>query len=450
MRIRFHGAAGTVTGSKTLVETDDTSLLVDCGLFQGLKEFRLRNWEPPPVRARNLDAVVLTHAHLDHSGYLPLLVKRGFRGPIWCTEGTAALARILLADAAYLFEEDARRANRYHYSRHEPALPLYTREDVEKALPQFRTVPFDQAFRIGDIDVSLTRAGHILGAGSARLTSGGRTAFFSGDVGRPNDTLMPPPAAFPGADTLVLESTYGDRRHPSNDPKAELAAIVNKVCGRGGVLLVPAFAVGRSQALLHLLAELTAAGTIPRMPIFLNSPMAIEATEVFLNFPGETHLDAAACEALRHVATFTPSVEQSKELNLRQGPMILIAGSGMAAGGRILHHIAQYGRDPNNGILLVGYQAAGTRGQALRAGVEAVKIHGMMIDIEAERFFLDGLSGHADWSELVAWLRSAPRAPSQVLLSHGEPAAADALRVHLRDDLGWDATIAAEGRDYEA
>lgn len=448
MRIQFHGAAGTVTGSKTLVQGERASVLVDCGLFQGLKALRTRNWEPPPVSARQLDAVVLTHAHLDHSGYLPLLVRSGFHGPIWCTEATASLARILLADAAFLAEEDARRANRYAYSRHEPALPLYTRTDVEATLPHLRTVAFDQPFRVGDLEGTFARGGHILGAGSVRLTDGARSVCFSGDVGRPDDPLMPPPVPFAGADTLVLESTYGGRRHPANDPAAELAAVVNRVCGRGGVLLVPAFAVGRSQALLHLLAELVAAGTIPRVPIYLNSPMAIEATEILLKFGDETRLDARARAAIREVATFTPSIEDSKALNGRSGPMILIAGSGMATGGRILHHLAQYGRDRNNGVLLVGYQAAGTRGQALRDGAEGVKIHGMVVDIEAERFFLDGLSGHADWSELVAWVRSAP-APRQVLLSHGEPAAADALRVHLRDELGWDATIATEGRDYE-
>lgn len=450
MRLTFFGSAGTVTGSKCLVENTHTSVLVDCGLFQGLKALRLRNWDEPPVAPRQLSAVILTHGHLDHSGYLPLLVRNGFSGPIWCTEGTAALCRVLLKDAAYIAEEDARRANRYGYTRHEPALPLYTAADVERALPMFRTVQFDTPFKVGDLTITLVPVGHMLGASSVRIEHEGKSAFFSGDVGRPNDLLMHPPSPFQGADTLVLESTYGDRRHTDKDVRVELAEVVNRVCGRGGVLMVPAFAVGRAQALLHLLAGLTRSGAIPHIPTFLNSPMAIDATTIFQQHPDEHRLSPADVTAMRDAAVFTRDVESSKALNTHGGPMIVIAGSGMATGGRILHHLATYGRDPNNGVLLVGYQAAGTRGAAIRAGAESVKIHGVQVPINAQRFTIDGLSGHADWKEIVTWLRSAPRAPSTVLLNHGEASAADAMRVHLRDELGWDATIAVDGRSYPA
>jgi metallo-beta-lactamase family protein len=448
VRISFLGAAGTVTGSKYLVETDSTRLLVDCGLFQGLKTLRERNWEPPPVSAHKLDAVLLTHAHLDHSGYLPLLVSAGFRRPIRCTPGTAALARILLLDAAHLQEEDARRANRYHYSRHAPALPLYTTEDAERALPLMKPASFDETFEVGELQITFLPAGHILGAASVRIEAGGKSVLFSGDVGRPNDLLMRPPRPFGGADVLVVESTYGDRLHAPEDPHAQLATIVNRVCGRGGVLLVPAFAVGRSQALLHLLAELTARGAIPAVPTYLNSPMAIDATDIFCAHPGEHKLSPEACNAMCQAAVATREIEESKALNTKSGPMILIAGSGMATGGRILHHLRSYGSEPRNGILLAGFQAAGTRGAALRDGAQTLKIHGQQVPIRAERFTLDGLSGHADWRELTQWLRLA-RLPRRVFITHGEPVAADAFRLHLREELGWESHVARDGQTVE-
>lgn len=445
MDITFLGAAGTVTGSKYLVTTGRSRVLIDCGLFQGIKVLRQRNWDPPPVEPRSLDAVVLTHAHLDHAGYLPLLVRSGFRRPVRCTSGTAALARILLADAAHLQEEDARRANRYHYSRHEPALPLYTAEDVEVTLPLLLPTPVDETFEVGDLRITLVPAGHILGAASVHIEHAGKTVLFSGDVGRPNDLLMHPPRPFTGADVLIVESTYGNRLHPERDPHAELADIVNHVCGRGGVLMVPAFAVGRSQALLHLLADLTADGRIPKVPTILNSPMAIDATGIFCAHPHEHRLPKDQCHAMCGAATYTRDAEQSRELNTRGGPMILIAGSGMATGGRILHHLKAYGGDAKNGLLLVGFQAAGTRGAALRDGASELKIHGEMVPIVAERFSMDGLSGHADWRELIAWLSPGTR-PGRVFVTHGEPTAADAFRVHLRDELAWDATVAGDGQ----
>jgi metallo-beta-lactamase family protein len=445
VKITFLGAAGTVTGSKYLVTTDRTRILVDCGLFQGLKVLRLRNWDPPPVLPTELDAVVLTHAHLDHSGYLPLLVKHGFNRPVHCTAATADLCRVLLVDSAFLQEEDARRANRRSYSRHHPALPLYTADDVARTLPLLAPAPAEGPFQVGDLTITLVPSGHLLGACGVRVEHAGRSVFFSGDVGRPHDLLMRAPQPFTGADVLVVEGTYGNRLHPASDPHEELAAIVNEVCGRGGVLMVPAFAVGRSQALLHVLAELTASGAIPRIPTYLNSPMAIDATEIFRAHPGEHRLDAEQVAAMCRAAETTRDVETSKSLNERKGPMILIAGSGMATGGRILHHLKAFGPDPRNGVLLVGFQAAGTRGDALREGAETLRIHGEDVPIRAQRFVMAGLSGHADWKELVGWLKGAPT-PERVFITHAEPTSADALRIHLRDQLGWQALAATDGQ----
>ena len=449
MKITFLGAAGTVTGSRYLLETASTRVLIDCGLFQGLKEHRLKNWEAPSVDPRSLAAVVLTHAHLDHSGYLPRLVQQGFGGPIRATAATAALTRILLADSAHIQEEDANRANRYRYSKHAPALPLYTVRDAERTYPLLAPTPWDDSFAVGDLRFTFRRAGHILGAASVLVEHEGGRVVFSGDIGRQNDLLMNPPRPFEGADALVVESTYGDRLHPAEDPGTALADVVNRVCGRGGVLLVPAFAVGRSQAILHVLATLTRAGSIPRIPTYLNSPMAIDATGIFCDHPGDHKLPRDQCEAMCGAAVYTREVEESKRLNERSGPMILIAGSGMVTGGRILHHLKAFGPDAKNGILLAGFQAAGTRGAQLRDGAETLKIHGDRVPVRAERFTLDGLSGHADWKELVAWLRGAPAAPGQVFITHGEPTAADAFRVHLQEELGWDATVAREGQTVE-
>lgn len=443
MNIQLLGAVDTVTGSSTVVEGGDTRVLVDCGMFQGLKHLRERNWEDRG--AGRLDAVVMTHAHLDHSGWLPRLVKGGYQGPIICTPPTAALLRVLLLDAAYLQEEDARRANRRGYTRHRPALPLYTTEDAKRALRLVEPLLWDEVRAIGDLDVVLRPAGHILGASSVRIAHEGRTAMFSGDLGRPDDLLMNAPRPFEGADLLVVESTYGDRLHAESDAASQLADVVNRVCGRGGVLMIPAFAVGRSQAILHLLATLRAAGRIPSVPTFLNSPMAISASEIFRQHPDAHRLDPRASDAMSSVAKVVRSVEESKAINRSKGPMILIAGSGMISGGRILHHLVAFGGDSRNGVLLAGYQAAGTRGAALVSGAESLRIHGTDVPIRAERFRIDAMSGHADWREIAQWLRGNEE-PDTVLINHGEPSAADGLRKHLRDELGWRSAVARGGR----
>ncbi len=441
LRVTFHGATETVTGSQTLVASPTSRVLVDCGMFQGFKRLRERNWRVPTYDAESLDAVVLTHAHLDHSGWLPRLVRLGFRGPIVCSPATADLLQILLLDAAHLQEEDARRANRRKTSRHDPALPLYTTEDAQEALALMHPVPMDEPFSFGDISGRLLPVGHMLGAASVRLARAGRSVLFSGDVGRPSDLLMRPPRPFEGADLLVVESTYGNRLHESEDAASRLAEIVNRVCGRGGVLMIPAFAVGRSQAVMHLLAELLEQGRIPQVPVYLNSPMAIDASRIFCRHPEGHRLAESQCRRMCGIAEYVRTAERSKELNERGGPMILIAGSGMATGGRILHHLKAYAGDRKNGILLVGFQAGGTRGALLAEGADSLKIHGQRVRVRAERFMMRGLSGHADWRELIRWMSGAP-APSCIRINHGERRAAEAMRVHLAEELGWHAKVA--------
>jgi metallo-beta-lactamase family protein len=447
LSITFLGAAGTVTGSKYLVSTPHARVLVDCGLFQGLKELRLRNWRPLPIDVASLDAVALTHAHIDHAGCLPLLVKQGFSGPVYCTPATQALCGIMLPDAGYLQEEDARYANRKGFSKHHPALPLYTVEDAKNSLGRLKPVGMDSAVRLAPgITLRFVPAGHLLGAASVELVIDGERLVFSGDVGRPNDPLMRAPRSFARADYLVVESTYGNRRHPTDDPAEQLAEIVHRTVARGGVVLIPSFAIGRAQTLLHLLAAARAEARIPReVPIYLNSPMAIDTTQLFQEFAGEHRLTPEQCRAMLDVATNVVTVEDSKRLNARRGPMIVIAGSGMATGGRIVHHLKQFAGDPRNTILLSGFQAAGTRGAALAAGTREIKIHGAFWPVRAEVAQISGLSAHADYEELIAWLRPLQRRPSRVFVTHGEPAAAAAFAEHLNGAFGWRAEIPTDG-----
>ncbi len=448
MRISFHGATETVTGSRHLVETDTARVLVDCGLFQGLKRLRLRNWDPPTFPVRRLDAVVLTHAHIDHSGYLPRMTRHGYRGPIHCTPGTAALLRILLPDAAWLQEEDARHANKYGYSKHHPAEPLYTRADAEVALGLIHEVPFDRDFDVGDLRFRFTPAGHIVGAACVRMTGPSGTVGFTGDVGRPVDPLLRPPRRLDAVDWLVTESTYGDRRHPTTDPAEQLAEVVREVCGRGGVLLIPAFAVGRAQTLLLLLHRGMAAGTMPRVPVYLDSPMAVAATRVFEQHTDQHRISAEECKAMVRGVTLVSEPEESKRLSARSGPMVVISASGMCTGGRVLHHLKAFVGDRKNGVLLVGYQAAGTRGQSLLAGADELKIHGAYWPVEATVRSIDSLSAHADQQELLDWLRPM-RPPRRTFVVHGEPAASDTFRRLLSDRLGWEAIVPAERVPYE-
>lgn len=440
--LTFLGAAGTVTGSRTLVESGRTRVLVDCGLFQGYKTLRLRNWAPFPVAPDSLDAVVLTHAHLDHSGYLPLLVERGYAGDVFCTAATADLCGVLLPDSGYLQEKDAEFANKHGFSKHRPALPLYTERDAEDCLASLRPVAFGEPVEIAPgIEATFRHAGHILGAASVTLRTADHTVVFSGDVGRPDDPVMPAPEPLPEADALVVESTYGDRRHPEAPPDEALAAVVNETAARGGTVLIPAFAVGRSQLLLYLLHELKTQRRIPDLPVFLDSPMAIDATQIFCRHPRDHRLSAEAARAACAVATYVHTPEESKALDRNGVPKVIVSASGMATGGRVLHHLKHYGPDPRNTLLFAGFQAGGTRGADLLAGRERVKIHGRQVTIRAEVRNLTMLSAHADADELLDWMRGADAAPRAVYVNHGEPDAADVLRRRIQDELGWSSHV---------
>ena len=445
-RIRFLGAADTVTGSRYLVETGGARVLVDCGLFQGYKKLRERNWAAPPFDPASLDAVVLTHAHIDHTGYVPRLCKLGFRGPILCTRGTRDLLQILLPDSGFLQEEDARRANKYGYTRHRPAEPLYTRADAEASLAQLRPVPFSERFDVArGVTGTFRRAGHILGSASLALEAGAVTSTFSGDVGRPADPIMRPPEPLGPTDYLVIESTYGDRRHPPEEVAQSLERVVHETVKKGGMILVPAFAVGRAQHLLHLLATLRAERRIPALPVFLDSPMAIAATSLFCDHKDDHRLSDEQCRAMCFGVTYTRTPDESKAIDRRAGPMVVVSASGMATGGRVLHHLRRFLPDERNTVLVVGYQAAGTRGRSLVDGADELKIHGEYVPVRARIVQVEGLSAHADYAEMIAWLQQSRLAPRRVFVTHGEPAAADAFRRRLRDTFGWDAVVPDDG-----
>ena len=443
MRLTFLGGAGTVTGSKYLLEHGGQRVLVDCGLFQGLKQLRLRNRDPLPIAAGDVQAVVLTHAHIDHSGYLPALASQGFHGPVFGTPATAELAGLLLPDAGHLQEEDALYANRHGFSKHHPALPLYTEQDARRVLHQFRPQPFGEPFQPAPgFTVRFSPAGHILGAASVHVAWDGGSVLFSGDLGRDDDLLMRPPASPPAADHVLVESTYGDRLHVQEDVATVLAATIQRTAARGGVVVVPAFAVGRAQALLVLLALLKRDGRIPDLPVFLNSPMAADVTAIYHRHHGEHRLDARQCDAMRNVARVVNSVEASRELNNLRFPAVIVSASGMATGGRVVHHLKAFAPDRRNTILLAGYQAAGTRGAALAGGAREIKIHGDYVPVRAEVVSLGALSAHADRDELLRWVGRLPRAPKRLFVTHGEPVAADRLRQAIEESHGWPCTVA--------
>jgi metallo-beta-lactamase family protein len=442
MEITFLGATGTVTGSKFLVATASKFVLVDCGLFQGFKQLRLRNWAPLPVKPKLIDAVILTHAHIDHSGYIPLLVKKGYRGRIYCTSATRDLCAILLPDSGHLQEEEARHANKHGYSKHKPALPLYTEKDAELSLRRFTPIDFGRNFNLGDnLITHLSPSGHILGSAFVLLRDSRTSILFSGDIGRPNDPIMVAPSIVRKANYLVIESTYGDRRHDPTDPQVALASIINRTIKRRGVIVVPAFAVGRAQSLLYYIHLLKKSKAIPNIPVFLNSPMAANVNHVFHDHLGEHRLTPSQCEAMCNAAHIVNSVDESKALNNRKGPMILIAASGMATGGRVLHHLEAFAPDPRNTILFVGFQAGGTRGEAIVNGAESVKIHGKYVSVRAEIAIIDNLSAHADYAEIMDWLGHFDAPPRQTFITHGEPVAADALRHRIEEQLNWNCRV---------
>lgn len=448
--ITFLGGTGTVTGSKYLVQHADQKLLVDCGLFQGYKQLRLRNWNPLHVAPKEINAVVLTHAHLDHSGYIPLIYAQGYRGKVHASAATCDLCNILLPDSGHIQEEDAEFLNRHGYSKHEPALPLYDKHQAIQSLgllkPESMGTPFSP---IAGWKVTLSSAGHILGASSVLVEVAGRRILFSGDLGRPDDLLMLPPDQPPQADTVLIESTYGNREHPEDNVIAELGNALKKVSARGGVAVIPVFAVGRAQAILYAISLLKERGDIPHgLPVFLDSPMAVHTTELYKKHPHAHRLDAQGIRDLENVATMIESTDQSKKLASRHGPMVILAASGMATGGRVLHHLAHYLPNHRNMVILTGYQAPGTRGATLANGSGVVRIHSKDIQIEAEVVQLQSSSAHADAVQLVEWLRSMKEAPSQVYVVHGEPEASDALCQRIHHSLGWRALVPEHGSTW--
>lgn len=440
------GGSGTVTGSKHLLDLGGKRILVDCGLFQGQKELRLKNWQPLTIGPSGIDAVVLTHAHLDHSGYLPRLVRNGFRGPIYATPATIDVARLILIDSAFLQEKDAEFANRHGFSKHHPALPLYTRADAELALERFRPVAFHKKITIqGGTELLFRRAGHILGAATAEIRTGDRTILFSGDLGRYGDSIMHDPEPVSQADFLVVESTYGNRVHPKVKPADALGQVVERTVRRGGTVIIPSFAVGRAQSLLYHLWELKQAGRLELVPIYVDSPMATDATALLQQHRADHRLPPDICAEVCAMATYVRDVAASKQLSANRMPKVIISASGMATGGRVLHHIKAFGLDPRNTILFSGFQAAGTRGRAMVDGQREVKIHGGWIDIRAEVANLEMLSAHSDADEIMRWLGGFRKPPKQTFVVHGEPAASDALRERIEGELAWKCTVVRMG-----
>ncbi len=455
MKIQFLGAAQTVTGSRFLVSAGGKSVLVDCGLFQGLKELRLRNWDRFPVDPASIDAVLLTHAHIDHSGYLPKLTREGFKGPIYATPGTIELLRIMLPDSAHLQQEEAEFANRHGYSKHKPALPLYTLADAMDALGQVRYVNYGQTVSLGSITARYSPAGHLLGSATIEVAADGRKVLFSGDLGRYNIEVSHDPQRPGDEHAIVVESTYGNRGHQDVDVEKELTRIVKETVSRRGILLIPAFAVGRSQILLYYFHKLECRGDIPRLPTFVDSPMAVDATALYVQHADDPNVKMKLGGdhdpgPLRCFEThFVRTREESKELNGRTEPCIIISASGMATGGRVLHHLRRLLPDKRNTVLLVGYQSVGTRGRLLQDGADTVKMLGEQVSVRAKIENISAFSAHGDADDLVQWIRSAPRPPSTVFLVHGEPAAQEALAERLRKETPSDIKIPAHLQTFE-
>jgi metallo-beta-lactamase family protein len=451
--LRFLGATGTVTGSKYLLEAGGERLMIDCGLFQGDKELRLRNWNPLPVPPASIQWLVLTHAHLDHIGYIPRLVKDGFRGQILTSSATFDLAKIVLPDSGHLQEEDADFANRKGFSKHAPALPLYTYEEAVTALEYIHGVNALEPLEISPhFAIRGFFAGHILGARMVEVTvrenGAAKKLLFSGDVGRFPQLVIPGPATpEDGFDYLLLESTYGDRLHPKEDVGARLATIVEETARRGGTVVIPSFTVGRTQELLFLFRELIEDNKMHSLPIHVDSPMAIDVTQLYEKHQEDHSLELDALEA-QGIKPFSPpdlhfdrTVEASKQLNDTHYPMIILSASGMATGGRVLHHLERCLPDHRNTILFVGFQAAGTRGRAIQSGAQEVKMYGHQVSVRAHVESIENLSAHADYGEIIGWLKRFPKPPGKTFLVHGEPRASEGLRQHIAEQLQWDATV---------
>ena len=461
--LSFWGAAGTVTGSKYLIEADRARVLVDCGLFQGLKELRERNWQEPPFPAASVNAVILTHAHIDHTGYLPRFVRQGFRGPVYCSRGTADLLKILLPDSARLQEEEADYRNRHKITKHLPALPLYTEEDAREAIKLFQVVkntgePFQV---VKGIRAEFRLAGHILGSSHVLVQvegagdGQGRTVLFSGDLGKYDQPIIRDPVAPPECDYLVVESTYGNRLHDVEEPKDALERIIKDAAARNSAILIPAFAVGRAQEIVYLIRELENEKRIPILPVSVDSPMAAAATQAYAR-PTHEH-DEDYADALKitptplrtHSMMAATTREESKRLNEAEGARVIISASGMMNGGRVLHHALRLLPDENATVVFVGYQAAGTLGRRVVNGEKEVKVLGQWIPVRCRTEKIGGFSAHADWKEVVRWLEDMPSPPRRVFVTHGEPEAAEAMAGHIRDRFGWQTEVPQYGEKFE-
>ena len=447
--IQFLGAAGTVTGSKFLVEAGSRRVMVDCGMFQGAKKLRLLNWSPLPVNPASVGDIFVTHAHIDHMGMVPVFVREGFAGSVWATPATVELCAINLHDAAHLQEEDANFANKKGFSKHAPALPLFTTADVERSLGHFKSLPYDQELALdGQGKVLLRNAGHVLGSAMVQAEIAGRgepvKVLFSGDLGRAHSIILEDPARIDQSDYLILESTYGDRMHPPEETSEEVATIIRSTAARGGSLVVPAFALGRTQQLLYIIRELKSQQAIPDLPVYLDSPMAVEITELFCRHIEDFNEEARAlfresgqCPILCPNLHLVRTPEASKRINGLRFPCVIISGSGMATGGRVLHHLKNRLPDPRNAVLFVGFQTAGTRGQLLKDGAREIKIHGEIIPVRAKILSMESFSRHADSNEILTWLGAFKHPPRTTFVVHGEPGSSAALAEKIRKTLGW-------------
>ena len=442
MKLTFLGATETVTGSKYLLTYDSKNILIDCGLFQGYKELRLRNWQTLPIDPKQIDAVIITHAHIDHSGYLPLLMKNGYTGPIYATRGTKDLCSIMLPDSGHIQEEDAFRANKYGYSKHKIALPLYTKLEAEKVLKQFVALEFNDPFKLDqNCQFTLLPAGHILGASIIEIKVQNKKIIFSGDLGRRNDPIIDEPTRIESADYIIIESTYGNRLHEKTSPYKELKTIILNTAKRGGTVIIPAFTVGRAQTVLYYIHQLKLKHAIPDIPVFVDSPMATKVTHLLEHYVGEHRLTKNECREVSQTATYISNIEESKQIDNYAMPTIIISASGMATGGRVLHHLKAFASDPKNTILFTGFQAGGTRGARMLNGEPEIKIHGKMIRVRAKVENLNNISAHADYEETLYWLSHFKHKPKSVFITHGELDAATSLKEKIENQFHWHCII---------
>ncbi|MCB9224474.1 MAG: MBL fold metallo-hydrolase [Crocinitomicaceae bacterium] len=442
LSLQFLGGAGTVTGSKTLITVNETKVLVDCGLFQGLKELRELNWSDLPIEPSEIDAIILTHAHLDHCGYIPVLIKNGFAGSIYCTPATKELTEIILMDSAKIQEEDADRANSHKYGGHLKCKPLYTRVDAAKSMNYFETHDYSQWVLIDHhIKFQFHNAGHILGSALVEVKAAEKTLLFSGDIGRKDPMLLYPPKRIEQADFIVMESTYGDRSHSNEDVKAELLEIINKTIDRGGILMIPSFAVERTQELIYLMHLLDEEDLLPRVPIYLDSPMGVKSTMVFDRYPEIQDIPKAHADNMFSIIKYISTYEESRSIVADKKPKIVLAGSGMLEGGRMLHYILNHGGNVNNTLLFVGFQAVGTRGRDLQQGTRSIKFFGEYHEVKCEIHSISSMSAHADREEMIDWLKNFKKEPTTIFLNHGEPHQTNAFRVKIESELGWNVEI---------